>query len=348
MANLLTVGITSGVPSSGTGTVSTIDNLLLQGIPISNGSTSLVVAITSAASATSSMNGLVVSISPNSVNANGQATMANSAPVTIASNQTPLAVSSTGAIVSISTAVTSIVAISSGPGGTPAAVKGSLTAASTTAPALTMTLSPNSVGLITLGQAVSSASVPITVGPVLLGSYGMGANTGTMTAALASSSPIFSFRYGGANLAIVRRIIAEADNVSSAFGAGAGLFNLYAARSFTVSDSSGTAATLTGNNGKLRTSFATTAISDLRIAATGTLTAGTRTLDAQPLASIETAVGLSTDASLLPTTDLFRSAIGESPLVLATNEGFVIQATVPGTGTWVASVRVFWDEVTAF
>src|SRR5216684_2220216 len=147
MANLLLVGITSGVPSSGTGTVSTIDNLLLQGVPISNGSTSLVVAITSAASATSSMNGLVVSISPNSVNANGQATMANSAPVTIASNQSAVTVA-------VSTAVTSIVAISSGPGGTPAAVKGSATAASSTDPALTMTLSPNSVGLITLGQAV--------------------------------------------------------------------------------------------------------------------------------------------------------------------------------------------------
>src|SRR5882724_6279476 len=112
MANLTSVGITSGVPSSGTGTVSTIDNLLLLGAPISNGSTTLVAALTGAASsATSSMAGLVVSISPNSVNANGQATMANSAPVTIASNQSAVTVA-------VSTAVTSIVAISSGPGGT--------------------------------------------------------------------------------------------------------------------------------------------------------------------------------------------------------------------------------------
>lgn len=103
MANLTSVGITSGVPSSGTGTVSTIDNLLALGVPISNGSTSLQAALTGAASsATSSMSGLVVSISPNSVNANGQATMANSAPVTLASNQTtfpvsPTAISSGGA-----------------------------------------------------------------------------------------------------------------------------------------------------------------------------------------------------------------------------------------------------------
>lgn len=38
---------------------------------------------------------LVVSISPNSVNANGQATMANSAPVVIASNQTAVPISNT-------------------------------------------------------------------------------------------------------------------------------------------------------------------------------------------------------------------------------------------------------------
>jgi hypothetical protein len=39
---------------------------------------------------------VVVAISPNSVNANGQATMANSAPVTIASNQATFPVSATG------------------------------------------------------------------------------------------------------------------------------------------------------------------------------------------------------------------------------------------------------------
>src|SRR6266481_6335678 len=109
-----------------------------------------------------------------------------------------------------------------------------------------------------------------------------------------------------------------------------------------------TGGTLTTNNGKLRTSFATTGVSDFRIASTATLTAGTRTLDAQPLASVEFAVSTAIDAGLLPTTDLFRPAIGESPLVLAQNEGFVLQATVPGTGTWVFSARVCWDEVSAF
>lgn len=232
--------------------------------------------------------------------------------------------------------------------------------------ALVVDLRPDSPGIIALGQTTKSASVPvtiasdqlgantaanslpITIGPALLGSYCMGANTGTMAAGLAGGSPVYSFRYGGANLAIVRKVSAEADDITTAFVAGAAKFDLFAARSFSASDTGGTAATLTGNNGKLRTSFATTAISDLRISSTATLTAGTRTLDAQPLASVEFAVATSIDAGLLPTTDLIRQNVGESPLVLANNEGFVIQATVPGTGTWVAAVRTCWDEVSAF
>lgn len=91
MPNLTSVGVTSGVPSSGTGTVSTIDQLLAAGIPLNNGSSSVQVAVTQTSSApTSSMNALVVGLSPNSVNANGQATMANSAPVVLASNQSAL------------------------------------------------------------------------------------------------------------------------------------------------------------------------------------------------------------------------------------------------------------------
>lgn len=214
--------------------------------------------------------------------------------------------------------------------------------------ALVVDLRPDSPGIIPLGPVAAASSVPMTIGPALLGSYCMGANTGTMAAGLGAGAPIYSFRYGGAALAIVRKVVAEADDITTAFVAGAAKFDMIAARSFTASDTGGTAATLTGNNGKLRTSFATTAISDLRISSTATLTAGTRTLDAQPLASVEFAVPTSIDGDLLPTTTLYQSNIGESPLVLATNEGFVIQATVPGTGTWVASVRVCWDEVSTF
>lgn len=93
MVNILTVGITSGVPSSGTGTVSTIDNLLAQGVPISLGTSGTQANVMAASSLpTSSMSALLVALSPNGVNVNGQTTMANSAPVVIASNQTAVSV----------------------------------------------------------------------------------------------------------------------------------------------------------------------------------------------------------------------------------------------------------------
>jgi len=177
MSNLTSVGVTNGVPNSGTGTVSTLDNLIgtagtpsaqvqsIQGVaggtavPVSAASlplptgaalesggnlaaTAAVAGTTSGAAVVSDANGtlqqylrglvkifaaaitggagslfskvtdgtntaavkaastapvatdpaLVVAISPNSVNANGQAAMAASAPVTLASNQSTLSV----------------------------------------------------------------------------------------------------------------------------------------------------------------------------------------------------------------------------------------------------------------
>lgn len=69
MADLTSVGVTSGIPSSGTGSVATLNYLTQVGAPISNGSTSapVTVAITGNSSfVTSSMNALVVVLSPNS------------------------------------------------------------------------------------------------------------------------------------------------------------------------------------------------------------------------------------------------------------------------------------------
>lgn len=87
MANLTTVGLTAGAGSSGTGLVSTLDNVFQVGTPIAVKAASTAPVTTDPA--------LVVSISPNSVNANGQATMANSAPVVIASNQATFPVTAT-------------------------------------------------------------------------------------------------------------------------------------------------------------------------------------------------------------------------------------------------------------
>lgn len=148
MADLTSVGVTSGIPSSGTGTVATINYLTQVGSPISNGSTSalVTVAITGSASAvTSTMSALVVSLSPNS----------SVRTFTLSSNPTVIA-SSDMAITSISSG---LIAISNG--ANTAAVKAGNTLASSADPALVVQISPLSVN--PNGQQPSSNSSPVVI-----------------------------------------------------------------------------------------------------------------------------------------------------------------------------------------
>lgn len=199
-----------------------------------------------------------------------------------------------------------------------------------------------------MAAAQFAAPAPRVSTPDLNGSYSMAAASGTMAAGLTAGAPIFSFRYGGSGMAVIRKVILSAGNAGTGFAAGVSTFDLYAARAFTVSDTGGTAVAITTNNGKLRTAFATTGASSVRIAATGTLTAGTRTLDTTQLVSFTVGTVVTAGITLLAPTDLLPKAAGEMQPIFATNEGFVIHATVPATGTWVFSVTVVWDEVSSF
>lgn len=185
-----------------------------------------------------------------------------------------------------------------------------------------------------------------------LGIYHEGANNGTtaMSAGLAAAAPIFSFRWGNAsNLALVKRVLFEMGSGGTGFTAGSAQFNMFVARSFTVSDSGGSSILATGNGNKLRTSMGTTLLTDLRISATGTLTAGTRTLDVNPIGSISVPISATTSAQFVPVkSTLFDQRVAEYPLVLAQNEGFVIQATVPATGVWFFGVQLTWEELASF
>ena len=123
---------------------------------------------------------------------------------------------------------------------------------------------------------------------------------------------------------------------------------MFAARSFSGSDSGGSGTTLSGNNNKYRTSLATTGVADIRISTSGTLTAGTRTLDTNPLGLANfyvSAVG----TSLAPT-ELINYDINDYPLVLANNEGFVITSVLafPVSNAGTIVVNVEWFETSAY
>lgn len=180
-----------------------------------------------------------------------------------------------------------------------------------------------------------------------LGSYAKSMNSSLMAAALAANANVWSFRYTGANLCVVTKVVFDGLGVITALTAGQAVgFGLFAARAFTISDSTGTAGTFSGNNSKLKTNFGTTGIGDVRISATAALTAGTRTLDTDPMGGVW--AGLAAAGSSIPESALFDSYGIEHGLVLANNEGLVLQNRVlwPVAGTFTFGVTIHWAEFT--
>lgn len=207
----------------------------------------------------------------------------------------------------------------------------------------------------TMFRALRVTSRPIDYGS--LGFYRLSMVTGTIAAALAANSELFQFRWGDATrFGVIYRIALSAGaNVAATAAA---LLSLRAtiARAWTVNGTGGTAATLTGNNQKLRTSMGTTLVTEIRCATTAALGAGTKTLDAQDIGGVSYGVGTgaittSINLTLVPDVNIFDSnGPSDHPPVLAQNEGFVIRSGIigPAAMTWAATFNTSWAEVTAY
>lgn len=184
-----------------------------------------------------------------------------------------------------------------------------------------------------------------------LGSYSLSMLSGTMAAGLAANSEIFQFRWTDASrICVVHEILIDGlGGSATAFAAGFAKVDCLVARSFTAAGTGGTAATITGNNQKLRTSMGTTLLGEARCASTAALGAGTKTLDTQAIGQYSFTVGTVASVQYLNQLALFSDdTYGDHPLILAQNEGFAIRATVPATGTWQFGVTVRWTEVSAY
>lgn len=169
----------------------------------------------------------------------------------------------------------------------------------------------------------------------------------TMAAGLVSNAPIMSFRFVSASLiALIRHFEFSMWTVAGGtFAAGLGTFEAYVARLYSSEDTAGLLAALSGNVGKLRTSHQTTN-SHFRVSDTTTLTAGSRTLDAHPFKSFIVDIPATAPPHLLFNNQrMFEER--DHPLVLANQEGIILQASVPATGTWAFNATVVWDEVEA-
>jgi hypothetical protein len=182
--------------------------------------------------------------------------------------------------------------------------------------------------------------------------FGVSAVSGIMAAGLAANSEILQFRVVDATELRKFRVLSvlfSAATDTTAFTAGAATFDMVPARAWTAAGTGGGTATLTGNNGKFRTAQNTNIMGvsgEIRIATTAALGAGTKTLDSQGVAALcggASAAGL----QIVVPTDFLQEAFqtdGE-PLIVSHQEGFVIRASVPATGTWKWAASILWAEL---
>lgn len=175
--------------------------------------------------------------------------------------------------------------------------------------------------------------------------YSLSLRSGALTIVNADA-PVWSMQWTSTSLICVVKRIKISVGVTTAYtNAQVTRYGLYFARAYTVADTGGAAATLTTNNGKRDTSYPTTAVTDMRMGTTGAITAGTRTLDAQP-----------SDIAQFSTTSLgsasddewnFGLTPGRQEIILRQNEGLVINnlTTMSAVGVLLLAVTVEWAEV---
>ena len=168
---------------------------------------------------------------------------------------------------------------------------------------------------------------------------------------LSATNPIVSVRFASTTLnALITRIAISPVITTVAGTPGILDFGWWFARAFTAADTGGVALTLTTNNAKKRTSYATTAMT-IQYSQTATLTAGTRTLDANPIAVASTWLTTSLLGEPVMTFGDPPEPFGpeqEGILLSGPNkEGLILtqMAATPASAVYQLYVEIDWKEV---
>ena len=175
--------------------------------------------------------------------------------------------------------------------------------------------------------------------------YSLSIPSGALTV-VAAAGPVWSCRWTSTtHVALVQAVHISAVTTTGFTTAQDLAYGLYFARAYTVADTGGLAATLTTNNGKLDTSFPLMKMTNIRIGNAGVITAGTRTLDAQPLRSTGGNGAATIGAEVEANWD-FDSPVSPA-LVLRAEEGLVLHNLVLMGAVGVVTLRVDleWIEV---
>lgn len=201
-----------------------------------------------------------------------------------------------------------------------------------------------------------------------LGHYRAVLTTGTIAAGMAAAGELVQMRWVDATrFCIIFSVsVLEFRNITTAFVAGFYNFNVIRSTAWTADGTGGGAVSVADPQLQLRaaTMGASLFSTGFRLATTAALGAGTKTFDTLAMGACFGNVGSTPVTGQLyipgggipvsgyggPGVELLTAdiGVGEHPIVLAQNEGISIRATVPGTGTWIASFLVKWAEVTAF
>lgn len=185
------------------------------------------------------------------------------------------------------------------------------------------------------------------------GAYGLSASTGAITtvaAGTATAGHIFSCRWSHATkVAYVTALRVKWMTIAGFTAAQEVGLQAFVARGFTVAQTGGTAVTLTGNSMKKDSTHGTTTFADIRVATTGALTAGTHTLDAQPVAEggfSELAAGAAVPKGFF---ELSLPGMNPQryPLILRQDTGIIVRNTIlmGAGGTARVSVQMEWLEL---
>ena len=210
-------------------------------------------------------------------------------------------------------------------------------------------------GVVAEVDGTTYRAVRTTLRPTEYGAYGHYRTSMVvpLVATQAANGTLFSFRWGDATrLCAIQDIRLQVLQTVAATATIMPNFSIFVARAFTVSDSVGTVATLTGNSFKKRTSMGTTLLTDMRASAVAAgLTVGTRTLDSQPIAVLPTQQTITTPNSAIYTVDLDFDQGVAHPLIFAQNEGFIVQGPsiiFGAAGTANLIVDVAWSELAVY
>lgn len=203
----------------------------------------------------------------------------------------------------------------------------------------------------TLFRALRITPRPIDVAG--LGHYRL-SRTVNLLAAQAANGNLFSWRWGDATrFAVLTKMRLTVLQTAAATATIMPSFQAFIARSFTVSDSIGTAITLGGNAFKKRANMGASLVTDVRYSTTTAgLTSGTRTLDTEAFLELPTQQTITTPNAVMWEKELdVGMGDGNYPYTFAQNEGFVIKGPTVvfgAAGTANLIVDISWAEVAAF